>query len=185
MAGDQQVVDRVDGHAGHLDELRLLPLQHTDGRHVTVIGSMKHKNSTGARIAHINFVMDGIDRNRLRPHKACFAALDHALGRLLPSSAPAESEHGTGQCHGDEKLIVRHIKIHSVHGAAQVRCLSFQNPLWSDGAVCQPGKRRDSRHAHSIGNQNLAAFRIIGRSGSIRESAGGGFGRRVANDSLR
>ena len=181
---DDDVVDAVDGHAVDVPDLRLRTAQLPDRRGVAGGGPRKHEHAVVARI-HDHLVVRDVDVERVGLDQAGGGPLQDAQRRRAAVRAARQRQHRAAERDRHHDLVVRRVVEDAVHRPADARGLSGNHARRFRVPVCQPGKRRDSRLADSIGNEQLVALRVVGDGARVAEADGGRAGGRVADDPLR
>jgi hypothetical protein len=112
----------------------------------------------------------GIDTDGVRSDQQGAWTLNHANRWFVSIRAATKNQDGVGQGVGDDNFVVDCVVSQAVNGATEPGALASDHSLRPSISICQPGKCRDSRLAHSIGHQDLAALGIVSESHGIAEA---------------
>jgi hypothetical protein len=112
----------------------------------------------------------GIDTDGVRSDQPGAWTLNHANRWFVSIRAPTKNQDGVSQGVGDDNFVVDCVVSEAVNGSTEPGALAGDDSLRSSISICQPGKCRDSRLAHSIGHQDLAALGIVSESHGIAEA---------------
>lgn len=128
--------------------------------------------------------MFGIDTDGVRSDQPGAWTLNHTNRWFVSIRAPTKNQDGVGQGVGDDNFVVHCVVREAVNGPTELGTLAGDDSLRPSIPICQPGKCRDSRLAHSIGYQDLAAAGIVSEGHRIAEAWCGGARRCAAQGAL-
>ena len=114
--------------------------------------------------------MLAIDTDGVRSNQQGAWALNHADWWFVSIRTATKNQDSVGQSVGNDNFVVHWVVREAVNGATEPGALASDDSLRPRISICQPGKCRDSRLAHSIGHQDLAAFGIVSESHGIAEA---------------
>ena len=128
--------------------------------------------------------MFGIDTDGVRSDQPGAWTLNHANRWFVSIGAATKNQDGVGQGVGNDHFVVHGVVREAVNGPTELGALAGDDSLRPSIPICQPGKCRDSRLAHSIGHQDLAALSVVSEGHGIAEAWRGSARWRTAQDSF-
>src|ERR1700686_3650995 len=167
-----------------MPELSLWPGNHPQWRYVAVGIPAVDIDPLAGKTGHQNFSVLGIDADRVRRNQSGARPLNHANRRFVSIGAATKYQNGVGQGIGHDNFVVHGVVRQTMNRPPEPGALTRDYSVWPSISICQPGKRRDARLAHSIGHQDLAALGVVSERHRIAEPGRGSPRWRAAHSSF-